>query len=97
MRFCICTKGNYYSCSRLGGAEIFFAAIGRMIMKKMRLKIKSYNVVREKLEEWVPYGIRRYYKYHDEKEPKDMGALQDAIEDAVMLGLDGVVDWEESK
>jgi hypothetical protein len=89
--------GNYYSCSRLAGWKFFSPPLEGWAMKKMKLKIKSYNVVREKLEEWVPYGIRRYYKYHDEKEPKDMGALQDAIEDAVMLGLDGVVDWEESK
>jgi hypothetical protein len=59
-----------------------------------KVKVKTYNVISEKMEEWIPYGIHRYYKHRDEKEVEDIAALIAEIHASVMLGLDEVIDWD---
>jgi hypothetical protein len=62
---------------------------------KRSFKLKNYQVVRDKIEEWIPYGINRYYKHRDEARPKDEGELAKQILLSVMLGLEEIVDWGE--
>jgi hypothetical protein len=66
--------------------------------KKIKLKLNPYPIVADKIAEWIPYGIHRYYKYRDkEKEPEEMEAMVDQVLAAVMLGLAEVVDWGDDE
>lgn len=64
-------------------------------MTKVKPKINAYAVIKDKVEEWVPYGIRRYYKYKDnEKEVEEFDVMVDNIVSSVMLGLSEVIDFD---
>jgi hypothetical protein len=62
--------------------------------KKATLKFHAYTIVEESIYNSIPSGIRKYYKYHDEPEVKDMESLTKWIYEYIMLDLAEVIDWE---
>jgi len=60
---------------------------------KKTFNFKDYEIVSSKVEEWIPYGIHRYYKHRDEEQIMDVDAMTEEIRKSVMLGLDEIVDW----
>lgn len=63
-------------------------------MRKVKPKLKPYDIISDKVREWIPYGIHRYYKHRDEKSVEDEEYLIECIYDSIMLGLVEVIDFD---
>lgn len=67
-----------------------------MPVRKRRLKVKTYEVIRRAVEEGVARGIRRAFKHSDRvlTGPEEE-RLREAVETAVMGDLSEVVNFDE--
>lgn len=60
--------------------------------KKIKIKIDTYKIVLRAVEEGIRMGWNRSHKYVDNP---SSGAIQDSIENEIMLALSEVITWPE--
>jgi hypothetical protein len=58
------------------------------------VKVKTYHIITEAIENGVRCGYRRAYKHTDTPNEEHMIA---SVYEAVMLALDDVVRWEDQE
>ena len=65
---------------------------------KRKLKANTYRVLQRAIEEGIPWGINRYYKYRpDEPEVTSRDDLAEQILDAIMLEVCDVIMFNEEE
>jgi hypothetical protein len=66
--------------------------------KKVKPKLNTYRIISDAIEQGIPGGVRRYYKYRDnEKEPQDMDAMTESVLNYIMLEVSEVTDFNDDE
>lgn len=64
--------------------------------RKVKARLRTYDVIAEAVEEGVEYGISRAYKHSDKQlSDEEIIALADNIQQAVLNELCDKLTWEE--
>lgn len=61
------------------------------IEKSAAVHLKTYHIIHRAIEEGVDYGYCRAYKYTSEPTESH---LKQAIQDAIMIALDEIIDFD---